>query len=261
VRNLFLLLVLLNLGVLAWYGWIAPAPGTLPPYDGPGITLLRELEPDHPIIVASRAPPIADEAAEFPVEDLPLEASSPSVEGTELPGAAGLPGATASETGDPVAASARCIAVGPFTDAAQAEAAVATLNGAGIAASLRVEPLEIWEGYWVYVAGMPSIERANTALAELAANGISDAYVIPNSDSGILISLGVFSDITRAGTQAERAGRFGLAATITERVRTEETRWIELEMNGEESGALELLQEPGLINRLEQRECGAAAGI
>ena len=65
----------------------------------------------------------------------------------------------------------------------------------------------------------------------------------------------------RAGTQAERAGRFGLAATITERVRNEETRWIELELNGEESQALELLQEPGRISRLEQRECGAAAGI
>ena len=250
MRNLFLMLVLINLGVLAWFSWIEPAPETFPPYDGPGITLLREVDPDAPIIVASQTTRMPSTAsAGFPVEDPPLDTPSASLE------AADLLAAPASEPVEPAASSATCVAVGPFSEAAQAEAAVATLNSGGIAAALRVEQQEIWEGYWVYVAGMPSIERANAALAELAANGIADAYVIPDSDSGILISLGVFSELTRAGNQAERAGRFGLAATITERVRTEETRWIELAMNGEESQALELLQEPGRINRLEQREC------
>lgn len=266
MRNLVLLLVLLNLGVLAWVRWIEPAPETLaPPYDGPGITLLRELDPDAPIVIASqtsRTP--ATEASEFPLEDPPLDTPSPSLEAADLPAVSADGAAALDQTVEPVesaATSVRCVAVGPFAEAAQAEAAVATLNGGGIPASLRVEQQEIWEGYWVYVGGLPSIERANAALAELAENGIADAYVIPNSDSGILISLGVFSDVTRAGSQAERAGRFGLAATITERIRTEETRWIELEMNGEESEALELLQQPGRISRLEQRECRAAAGI
>ena len=60
--------------------------------------------------------------------------------------------------------------------------------------------------------------------------------------------------------QAERAGRFGLAATITERIRTEQVRWIELEFEGEESQALALLQEPGRISRLEQRDCAPTTG-
>jgi hypothetical protein len=259
VRNLFLLLVLLNLGVLAWVHWIEPAPEQLSPaYEGPGITLLRELDPDAPIVLASRTRLETDAvASDFPLEDPSLEAGSPSPALTET---LAVSGGEPIESFEAEASSARCVAVGPFSDAAQAEAAVATLNGGGIAATLRVEQQEIWEGYWVYVAGMPSIERANAALAELAANGIADAYVIPDSDSGILISLGVFSELTRAGTQAERAGRFGLSATITERIRTEEARWIELEMNGEESQALELLQQPGRISRLEQREC-AAAGV
>jgi hypothetical protein len=263
VRNLVLLLVLLNLGVLAWFSWIRPAPETLAPYDGPGITLLRELDPDSPIVVASQTTRVPSTgSSEFPLEDPPLDTPPPSLEATDLL-AVSADGAAARdqpvEPAESAATSVRCVAVGPFAEAAQAEAAVATLNGGGIPATLRVEQQEIWEGYWVYVAGLPSIARANAALAELADNGIADAYVIPNSDSGILISLGVFSDISRAGTQAERAGRFGLAATITERIRTEETRWIELEMNGEESQALELLQEPGRISRLEQRECRAAA--
>ena len=223
MRNLVLLLVLINLGVLAWLSWVVPAPEQATTYAGPGITLLRELDPDAPILTASRP------------QDPPPEA------------ARGLPAQ------DP-----DCVAIGPFADAAQADAALATVNDAGFVASLRVDQEEIWEGYWVYVGGLPSTERANAVLAELAANGIADAYVIPNSDSGILISLGVFSDITRAGTQAERAGRFGLAATIAERTRAVETHWLELRLSGEESQALDLLQEPGRISRLEQRACRAA---
>ena len=262
MRNLVLLLVLLNLGVLAWFSWVRPAPENVAPYDGPGITLLRELDADAPIVVAARSSQVpAAASSDFPVEDPPLDTPLESLEVTEQSAAPEGEAVEAVEPDAPVAASTVCVAVGPFTETVQAETAVATLNARGIPASLKVEQQEIWEGYWVYVAGMPSIAAANAALARLAANGIADAYVIPNSDSGILISLGVFSELARAGTQAERAGRFGLSPTITERVRTEETRWIELEMDGEESQVLELLQEPGRISRLEQRECGTAAGI
>jgi hypothetical protein len=252
VRNLFLLLVLLNLGVLAWFAWVEPEAEPPVAYSGPGITLLRELDPEAPILMAARSQvPETRGDSEFAAAD-------PTV--TEL---AALPAGTDPEVApapDAAQPITSCVAVGPFDDTAQADAAVATLNERGIAASLRVDQDEIWEGFWVYVAGLPSTARANAVLAELAANGIADAYVIPNSDSGILISLGVFSDVTRAGNQAERAGRFGLAATITERTRTVETRWIELEFEGEESQALAVLQEPGVISRLEQRVCRRDVG-
>jgi cell division septation protein DedD len=250
VRNLVLLLVLINLGVLAWFNWVVPEPEQATSYSGPGITLLRELDPDAPILAASR--PQDSQRAAAPglaAEDPGFAALTSSADGA----------APAADPGtEPVPPPADCVAIGPFADAAQADAALATVNDAGFQAALRVEQEEIWEGYWVYVGGLPSTERANAVLAELAANGIADAYVIPNSDSGILISLGVFSDITRAGTQAQRAGRFGLAATITERTRTVETRWLELRLSGEDAQALDLLQEPGRISRLEQRACRTA---
>ena len=226
MRNFFLLLVLVNLGVLAWFSWVVPAPEAAlsPSYSATGITLLRELEEDAAILVASRNEP------EPPPE--------------------------------PAVPPANCVAIGPFAEAELADAALATVVAAGYPASLRIDQEEIWEGYWVYVGGLPNAERANAALAQLTANGIADAYVIPDSDSGVLISLGVFSDLARAGNQAEIAGRFGLAATISERVRTTETRWLELALSGEESQALDLLQEPGQISRLERRECGPVeAGI
>jgi hypothetical protein len=252
VRNLFLLLVLLNLGVLAWFAWVEPEPAPPVAYSGPGITLLRELDPEAPILMAARSQlPETRAASGFAVAD-PTVAELAAVPVSADPEVAPAPDST-----QPVTS---CVAVGPFDDAAQADVAVATLNDRGIAASLRVDQDEIWEGFWVFVAGLPSTERANAVLAELAASGIADAYVIPNSDSGILISLGVFSDVTRAGNQAERAGRFGLAATITERRRIVDSLWIELEFEGEESQALAVLQEPGVISRLEQRVCRRDVG-
>jgi hypothetical protein len=236
LRNLFLLLVLINLGVLAWVAWIVPEPEPATRYEGPGITLLRELEEDAPILVASRPrdPPSAAPDGD-PAQFARLNEAPPQA--------------------------AHCVALGPFTDAAEADSALVALTQAGFAPTLSVTEEEIWDGYWVFIGGLPSVAVAEETLAQLAANGIGDAYVIPNSDSGILISLGVFSDIARAGTQAERAGRLGPAATITERTRTAETRWLELELSGEESQALDLLQEPGRIRRLEQRECRNGDGV
>jgi cell division septation protein DedD len=244
VRNLFLVLLLVNLGVFAWYSWIVPAPSVATPYNGPGITLLRELEPDTPILAASRPPDaVPPISSALPIEEDPaFTAQAPA-------------DSPAAEEAVPAAATTKCVAIGPFTEAAQAELAQATLGEAGFAASLAVSQEQVWDGYWVFIGGLPGMDRAQAVLADLATSGIADAYVIPNSDSGILISLGVFSDIARAGTQAERAGRLGFAATITERTRSAETHWLELLLSGEESQALELLQEPGRISRLGQREC------
>ena len=214
MRNLVLLLVLVNLGVLAWFSWIAPEPPAPRAYDGPRITLLRELEDDAAVLVAARTP-------------------EPSLAVIE----------------------ARCVAIGPFTEADQAETARLTLVEAGFNPALSVSEDQVWDGYWVYVDRLASREAAANALAELAENGLSDAYIIPNSESGILISLGVYSDLSRAGALAERVGDLGFDATITERMRTAETRWLELELSDAESQALEFLQEPGRIRRLEQRGC------
>ena len=175
------------------------------------------------------------------------------------PAAADADGIDAARDGASTAADGaadRCIAIGPFTDPVQADAAQATLADAGFEPTLTLRDEEIWDGYWVFIGRLATMDAARDALARLAEAGIADAYVIPNSDSGILVSLGVFSDISRAGVQADRAGRLGLEATITGRTRTAETRWLELTLSGEESVALDLLQEPGRIRRLEERSCG-----
>ena len=117
MRNLFLLLVLMNLGVLAWVRWIDPAPAPIAAYDGPGITLLRELDPEAPIIAASRAQLGPDApTSESALDDPSVDTLSPS------PGGDDLLAVTVNEPVEPTASSVRCVAVGPFTEAAQAEA-------------------------------------------------------------------------------------------------------------------------------------------
>ena len=256
MRNLFLLLALINLGVLAWFSWIVPEPPPPENYDGPGITLLREQD------AAGRVPARLDAAPDSrtgaPPESRP--APTPPVATPPLAALVGEAGDLASAATDAAPSAPRCVAIGPFTEASQADTARATLVEAGFEPTLSVSEDEVWDGYWVYVGRLADRPAANAALGVLAENGLSDAYIIPNSDSGILISLGVYSDLSRAGTLADRVGDLGFDTTITERTRTAETRWLELRLSGEESEALELLQEPGRIRRLEQRGCAGDAG-
>ena len=80
--------------------------------------------------------------------------------------------------------------------------------------------------------------------------------MIPNSDSGTLLSLGVFSEIARAASQAARVDELGYEATIADSMQTTETQWLDVTLTSEQSIVLELLQAPGTISRLEQRPCG-----
>jgi hypothetical protein len=216
LRSAFFFLLLVNCGFWAWVHWVIPAPRIEPLYDGPGMTLLREVD---------RGPPVA-----APVE--------PSVAPTGAP----------------------CTAIGPFVEAADADAAADALRGAGYepARSSRVE--EIRDGFWVYIGDIDSEETARAILDELTRNGVEDAYMIPDSERGILISLGVYSRITRAGIEADRVSQLGFEATIADRMRVAQTIWLEVTVVSDGVDPLALLQQPGRINRLEQRACDDNGG-
>jgi hypothetical protein len=220
VRNLFLLLVLLNLGLFAVARWVVPEPPA-GRYEGPSITLSSEVDPQGTIPAAS------DEAA-------------------------------SAQDGNRDPETERCVAIGPFIEPADTDAAMAKLVDAGFEPSVLDAEGEVWDGYWVYLEQIESTQVARQMLSALSDAGVEDAYIIPNSDSGILISLGVYSDISRAGAQAERVGRLGYEATITDRHKTAQTQWLEITLRGETSAALDLLAAPGQISRLEQRACQSA---
>ncbi len=227
MRNLFLALVLGNLGFAAWSAWYAEPQSRgelLTDARVPGITLVSELE-------------------ESALETI-AELSEPPPEPEPLP----IPVVT-------TAGAQRCISVGPFDELAQASAAQAALREAGFAPNQRVVDGEVWVGYWVYLPGIGTRDEANEILGELHANDISDSYIVPGGEESQTISLGVFSEIGRAGSIREQVRELGYEPTVSDRSRSATLYWIDVFADGDTEIDLDILQAPGRINRLEQRLC------
>jgi cell division septation protein DedD len=148
-----------------------------------------------------------------------------------------------------------CVSVGPFRELSQAATAAANLRGTGLDPLQRVAEGDIWVGYWVYLAAIPSVADAETILARLKESGITEAYVIPSSDSGTLISLGVFTEVARAGNRLSAARELGYEATISDRTRRGTVYWVDVLLAAGETLDFDALQPPGRIVRLEQRPC------
>src|SRR5688572_20504061 len=128
MRNLFLVLVLVNLAFAAWSAWFAaPTNVGRPSDDGlPALTLVSELPAD------LRSSGVVAEPADAATEDVPVppaDVAAPAVvadAGLDAGAAADEPAADAG-----VQAAARCTSVGPFRELSQAATAAAALRNAG----------------------------------------------------------------------------------------------------------------------------------
>lgn len=225
MRNFVFALILLNLGVAAWYSWFSPLGRPTRPMDSgmPGIELSEELAQDTGLGAGGD-----DSAAD--------------------------PGSSAGEMDISVE---RCSAIGPFSDLGQTVDAGAKLSTAGYDPVQRVDEGDIWVGYWVYIDGIETREAANAAVAELRELGVSDAYSIPAESGGNIVSLGVFSELARASNRLEQARQWGFESAIAERSRRGTVYWVEIVLAPNETLDFNLLYTPGQIVRLEQRACEA----
>lgn len=284
MRNLFLALVLANLAFAAWHAWFASPPRAARPLDPalPSITLVSELpedlrsagvvsETEQPLV----APPGASEAASteaaaaLAAAELPPAAGEPPVATAEpatgvepLPAAAvaAAEPAAPTETASAAAAGGRCTSVGPFRELSQAATAAANLRAAGYQPLQRVAEGDIWIGYWVYIQAIPTVEAANEILAKVREQGITDSYVIPNSDSGNLVSLGVFSEISGVSRRRDEVRALGFEPQVVDRTRRATVYWVDVQLTPEQSLDFDSLQTPGRIIRLEQRSCEPGPG-
>ena len=221
MRNLFLALVLANLAFAAWTHWFAQPDVSVPSLtssDVASITLLSELEPDLVELDGSEGTPIAEAL----IDDLSAE---------------------------------RCISIGPFRELSQAAAAAGNLRSAGYDPAQRVAEGDIWVGYWVHLPGLPSREVADEILSNLRENGVSDSYIVPGGEEDHIISLGVFSEISRAGRRREAVRNLGYEPTVVDRNRRGTVYWVDVTLAAEQGLDLDALQTPGRIIRLEAQAC------
>jgi len=250
MRNLFLALVLANLAFAAWHAWFAraPRPTRAADPDLPTLTLVSEVPPDlRTGGVVSETDGALREAVAAAPAPAPAEVAPPPV----LPDAAAVE-AVAAETTTPVA---RCTSVGPFRELSQAATAAAALRAAGHEPEQRIAEGDIWIGYWVYIEAIPTEAEANEILAKVRAEGISDSYVIPNSDSGNLVSLGVFSEIGGVSLRRDQVRELGYEPQVVDRTRRATVYWVDVELAPDQALDFDALQTPGRIIRLEQRDC------
>lgn len=276
MRNLFLVLVLANLAFAAWAAWFAPAQrvGRSTDEGLPSITLVSEVPPDlrSTGVVSDEAP------AEVPIPEPGLDAASnePIIEG--VPGEAvaeaevddapielvaeaevGAPDASPPAEQAAVVEAAtvatQCTSVGPFRELSQAATAAAALRTAGYQPLQRVAEGDIWIGYWVYIPAIATEAEANAILTRMRAEGITDSYVIPNSDSGNLVSLGVFSEISGVSRLRDEVRALGFEPQVVDRMSRATVYWIDIVLAPGQALDFDALQPPGRIIRLEQRAC------
>jgi cell division septation protein DedD len=260
MRNLFLALVLANLAFAAWAAWFAPAQriGRSTEEGLPSITLVSEVPADlRSTGVVSDETPAEAPIPGSPEPDVAVADTAPSESVAE----ASVDPPAAPPAADPGAATGaafvatRCTSVGPFRELSQAATAAAALRTAGYQPLQRVAEGDIWIGYWVYIPAIPTEAEANAILARMRAEGITDSYVIPNSDSGNLVSLGVFSEISGVGRRREQVRALGFQPDVVDRTRRATVYWIDITLAEDQTLDFDALQPPGRIIRLEQRDC------
>lgn len=182
MRALILLLVVLNLGVAAWWAWHPAGRVVEAPDPASGIARLQLLSErgDRP----APAAPDADTATE--------PAITP-----------------------PPATPATCLRIGPFADAAAAQAAVTALQP--LATGLRARERSVGSGRGWNVGIAPQADRAAAeALAgRLRAAGFNDLAIVGDGDGANGIALGRFSSEDRARKHASDLAAAGFAAEAT----------------------------------------------
>jgi len=115
----------------------------------------------------------------------------------------------------------------------------------------------------VSLKAIPTEQDANETLAKVREGvreaRIPDAYVIRNSDSGNLVSLGVFSEISGVSRLRDEVRALGFEPQVVDRMSRATVYWIDIALAPEQRLDFDTLQPPGRIIRLEQRACDTAS--
>jgi len=157
----------------------------------------------------------------------------------------------------PVAAgNGSCVTVGPFATTELAARARQTLNDSGYTSLPREVETREFEGYWVYLESPPTETGERRLLDRLRKGGITDAQAVGEPGSARRISLGVFTEETRAASQSEKVAKLGLLPQIEAREKPGTAIWLDLTLKSD-SPPLEGQKFPAGDTELEFRSCEA----
>ncbi len=188
IRFLIVLLAILNIGVALW--WLAPrTPAAAEPAASePGVATL-ELLPPH----AGAAAPVP---AATPVarEEKPAETTTPRPE--------------------PAAAAPRCFSLGPFADAAQAQAAQAALGAEVARSQVREAAGKPAASYRVIIPPATSREEAQAMTRRITEAGFGDFFIMGQGEEANAIALGQYRNREGAERRVQALVAAGFPAQL-----------------------------------------------
>ncbi|KRA17623.1 SPOR domain-containing protein [Lysobacter sp. Root604] len=216
VRALLVLLLMLNLGVTAWWGLRARVSPPAPDAPPLGIARLQLLsERDAPAARANARPAIGAPSAALrdATATVPPPAPAPASPPADA-APTSTPEATAPEPVAALAKNARCYSFGPFESADLAGSARQYLQPLAQRIAVREQRAAPARGWRVLLPPQPSREQAQAVAQRIAAAGFNDYFVVADGAEANAIALGRYrtEDAARKRAQALNAGGFAAQA-------------------------------------------------
>ena len=244
-RALIVLLVILNLGVAAWWLLRAdpPAPAPTPhPRGVPRLQLVSETA------AGASAQVAVAHAGEPPFTPAPPPAGP----------APDAPAPAIDETGQPLATAARCFSFGPFPDAATASGAQAKLPEGARSARIRSETLRRGGAWTVLMPPQPDRATAQALAQRIDAAGFKDYYVIGEGATINGIALGRFGAEEAARRHQAALQAAGFQAQLQAPASAGSATWLDVET----SPSFDADAARAMIGatRAQARACTAATG-
>ncbi|QSX73715.1 SPOR domain-containing protein [Lysobacter arenosi] len=215
IRALVVLLIVLNLGVAAW--WTLRAPPSPPaaieqPLGVARLQLASEVQPAASRPASATPSTVAKPPATAPV--VPEPAAAPPKEAAPAKVAAAMP--------------AQCYSFGPFADAAAAKNAHEVL----MAVATKVVPRETragtTRGYRVLLPAAASLAEAQATAQRIAAAGFNDYFIVREGSEANSIALGRYRNEDSANRRAQSLVAAGFPARAEPLGEGRASYWLDL---------------------------------
>lgn len=126
----------------------------------------------------------------------------------------------------------RCVTVGPFPTSELAARARSTLTDSGYSSVPREVQTRDVDGFWVFLEAPSTPAAEKRLLDRLRRGGIADAQAVGEGNDR-RISLGVFSEESRAFSQSERVAKLQLLPQIEAREKDTSSIWLDLQLKSD----------------------------
>jgi hypothetical protein len=195
-----LALVLANLGYFAWRIWIAPPAAGSVPWRAPGAVSVPAALP-----AGMGAIDLAGE-----VRDDLTAATPPAMPAAPLP---------------------VCLQIGPFAEPIATAEALIEIRSRGFTPTVIYPPEVVPRRWIVRIDGLPTEADQERVLARLKAAGFSDFAALPRETRTYAVSLGVFSEPSRAARRSAQMQAAGIAARIVPLYAPVAERWLQVTLD------------------------------